>query len=338
MKQVILKSHPQGNPKETDFSIQNSEILRPVAGEVLLETLWLSLDPLIRFALDEVMLTGRAKVNIGDVVYGGAVSKVIRSEHPAYKVGDIVEGRTGWQEYSAVNPALVPLRVIDANMAPVSTALGVLGMPGQTAHACIIGVGRVKQGETVVISAAAGVVGSSAGQIAKMRGAHVVGIAGSDDKCARLCELGFDHCINYRSPDFSEKLAASCPDGIDVYIENVGGDVTWAVLPLLKYGARMPVCGYIAYYGLGMEGPGPDRLPGLMRTIMSKGLEIKGFGGFMVGGEQALKDIGQWINQGLIQYPETIVDGIENAPRAFSDIFRKNPYVGKLLIRVSDGV
>lgn len=336
MKRVVLQSHPRGNPRIEDFSVETSPLPQAGDNEVLLKTLWLSLDPLIRFALDEVHLTGRAHVNPGEVIYGGAVSQVVQSNHRGFKPGDLVEGRTGWQEYSAVNPDSVPLRDISTLQVPISTALGVLGMPGQTAHACMIGVGKVQANETVVISAAAGVVGSTAGQIGKILGARVVGIAGSDNKCEQLKALGFDACVNYKANDFAEQLAAACPDGIDLYIENVGGDVTWTVLPLLKYGARIPMCGYIAYYGMGMEGPGPDRLPGFMRTIMSKGLEIKGFGGFLVGGQQSLDDIAEWIQQGRLQYPETIVEGIENAPAAFAGIFGDNPNIGKLLVHVAN--
>ncbi len=336
MKQVILKSHVVGNPAVENFSIETTVIPDIAEGQVLIKTLWLSLDPLIRFALDEVRLTGRAHVELGEVIYGGAVSQVIESRHPNFAVGNFVEGRTGWQEYAAVDPAQVPLRKVNSGGAPLSTAVGVLGMPGQTAHACMVGVGRVQAGETVVISAAAGVVGSTAGQIGKILGARVVGIAGSAEKCDSLVELGFDACVNYKSADFAEQLAAACPEGVDVYIDNVGGDVTWQVLPLLKYGARMPVCGYIAYYGVGMEGPGPDRLPGFMRTIMSKGLEVRGFGGFMVGGEKSLEDIAAWIRDGLIQYPETIVEGIEQAPWAFASIFGRNSNIGKLLVHVAE--
>ncbi len=336
MKQVILNSYPQGEPQVSDFAVV--EVAMPVVaeGEVLLETLWLSLDPLIRFALDPVTITGRAHVEPGEVIYGGAVARVVESRNSDFTVGDVVEGRTGWTEYAAVDPARVPLRKIDATRAPISTAVGVMGMPGQTAHACMIGIGRVKAGETVVISAAGGMVGSTAAQIGKILGARVVGIAGGADKCAALLELGLDACVNYKADDFAQQLAAACPEGIDVYVDNVGGAVTLTVLPLLKYGARMPVCGYIAYYGVGMEGPGPDHLPGFMRTIMSKGLEVRGFHGQMVGGQQALEDIAGWIRSGQLQHPEAVVDGIENAPQAFVGIFGNNPYIGKLLVRVAD--
>lgn len=341
MKQVVLRSYPQGNPRPQDFGIETIAVPVPGEGEVLLKTLWLSLDPLIRFAIDEVRLTGATHLKPGDVMYGGTVSQVVRSNHPDYAVGDIVEGRTGWREYAALDPLRADpvrgaLRKIDPAVAPISTALGVLGMPGQTAHACMIGIGRVKAGETVVISAAAGAVGTIAGQIGKILGARVIGIAGGAEKCAAVTALGFDACVDYKASDFREQLKAVCPGGIDVYVDNVGGEVMLAVLPLFKYGARMPVCGYIAYYGIGMEGPGPDRLPGFMRTIMSKGLEVRGFGGTMVGGPKALEDLAAWIRDGKLRYPETIVEGLEAAPAAFAGIFTGNHNIGKLLVRVAN--
>jgi NADPH-dependent curcumin reductase CurA len=179
-------------------------------------------------------------------------------------------------------------------------------------------------------------VGSLAGQIGKILRARVVGIAGGADKCAAVKALGFDECVDYKADDYAARLAAACPGGIDVYVENVGGAVTAAVLPLLKYRARMPVCGFIAYYGLGLEGPGPDRLPGFMRTIMSKGLELRGFGGAMVGGAAALADLADWVRDGRLRAPETVVEDLEAAPAAFAGIFGGNGHVGKLLVRVAD--
>jgi len=257
MKQVVLRSHPQGLPRASDFAVETVDRPAAAEGQVLLRTLWLSLDPMIRLSLDEKVLTGPTRVRPGDVVFGATVSEVIESRHPDFSPGDYVDGRTGWREFAAIDPKAVPLRKVDPEAGPLSTAVGALGMPGQTAHACMIGVGRVKAGETVVISAAAGAVGSLAGQIGKILGARVVGIAGSDAKCAALVELGFDAAVNYKAADYAQRLAAACPGGVDCYIENVGGAVTQAVLPLFKYRARMPVCGFISYYGTGLEGPAP---------------------------------------------------------------------------------
>lgn len=341
MRQVVLKAYARGNPRPEDFALQEAPI--PVAGpgEILLQTLWLALDPLIRFAIDEVRVSGANQVRLGEVMYGPTVSRVIASHHPDYAVGDLVEDRTGWREYAVVDPAKAdyrgPPRKLDPSLAPVSTALGALGMPGQTAHAAMIGIGRVQAGETVVISAAAGAVGTLAGQIGKILGARVVGIAGGPTKCAALRELGFDGAADYKAADFTDQLRAACPQGIDVYLDNVGGAVTLAVLPLMNRGGRMPLCGYIAYYGLGMEGPGPDHLPGFFRTVMAKGLEVRGFAGFMVGGSQALHDIAGWIAAGQMRFPEVVVEGLAAAPAAFCGVFSGNDTVGKLLVRVAEG-
>ena len=339
MKQVVLKSYAKGNPKPEDFEVVEVPIPTPGEGEILLKTLWLALDPLIRFSIDETVLSGATHTKLGDVMFGPTVSVVVESKHPDYKAGDIVEDRSGWREYAVVDPAKAdyrgPPRIIDPTLAPVSTALGALGMPGMTAHSAIIETGRVKAGETVVISAAAGAVGSIAGQIAKILGARAVGIAGGPDKCKALLELGFDGAADYKAPDFVDQLKAATPNGIDVYVDNVGGDVSLAVLPLLNRGARMPMCGYIAYYGVGMEGPGPDRLPFLYRMIMAKGLEIKGFAGIMASRE-VLKDIAAWYRSGQLKTPESVVRGIEAAPAAFASVFSGNNHVGKLLVKVAE--
>jgi NADPH-dependent curcumin reductase CurA len=336
MKQVVLRSYPSGEPAAEDFEVQSAPIPQAGEGEVVLRTLWLALDPLIRFALDRKPLTGVTRVDLGAVVYGPTVSEVTASNSQDFAVGDVVEGRTGWREYAAVNPKTLPLRKVDRTIAPVSTALGVLGMPGQTAYAAMITVGRVKAEETVVVSAAAGAVGSTAGQIGKILGARVVGIAGGPEKCAGVMELGFDACVDYKAPDFAKKLTEACPHGIHVYIENVGGMVTRTVLPLMKYGARMPVVGYISYYGIGMEGPGPDHLPGFMRLIMSKGLEVRGFAGIFLGNQETLAELAKWVREGKLRCAEAVVDGLAAAPAAFAGVFRGNKHVGKLLVKVAE--
>lgn len=339
MRQVVLAHHPRGNPVAADFRIETVPVPEPAEGEVLLRNLYLSLDPLIRFALDEKPLSGIAHHRPGDVIYGGTVSEIVASNHPDYAAGDVVEGRAGWREYAALDPINAdrvrgPLRKLDPSLAPISTALGVLGMPGQTAHASVIGAGRVAEGETVLISAAAGAVGSLAGQIARIRGARTIGIAGGPDKCTALAELGFDAAVDYKSGDFADRLAEAAGDGVDLYIDNVGGEVSRAVWPCFRRGGRMLVCGYIAYYGFGMEGPGPDHLPGLYRTIMAKGLTISGFAGSFVGGQQALDDNARWLAEDKLRYPERIVEGLDKAPEAFAGIFSGNDTVGKLLVKL----
>ncbi|HEX7856131.1 MAG TPA: NADP-dependent oxidoreductase [Sphingobium sp.] len=338
MKQVVLRAHPRGNPVPQDFAVEEVDIPSPGPGEILVRTIWLSLDPLIRFALDEKPLTGIARVGLGDPVYGGTVSKVVESNHPDYAVGDMVEVRSGWREYAVVEPAkqVMNFRKLDPAMKPLSAALGLLGMPGQTAHAAVIEIGRVAAGETVIISAAAGAVGSFAGQIAKMLGARVIGIAGGPAKCKALIDLSFDACVDYKAPDFEAKLAAAVPDKIDVYLDNVGGDVSMKVLPHLKHGARMPIIGFISYYGDGMEAPGPDKLPGFLRFVMSRGLEVRGFPGAMTAGPKALVELADWLASGKIRNVEAVVDGLENAPAAFAGKFGSNDHIGKLLVRVGE--
>ncbi|MCW1428746.1 NADP-dependent oxidoreductase [Novosphingobium sp. JCM 18896] len=338
MKQIVLASYAKGNPKPSDFRLE--EVPLPTAGdrEILLRTLWLAVDPLFRFAIDEVRLSGATHLELGDVMVGATVSEVVASNHPDYEPGDVVEGRTGWREYAVVAPDQSdyrgPPRKLDRSLAPVSTALGVLGMPGQTAHGGVETL-RIKPGDTVAISAAAGAVGSIAGQIARIKGARAVGIAGGPAKCQALLDLGFDGAADYKSPDFAAQLKAAAPNGIDCYFDNTGGDVTLEVFRQLNRGARMAMCGYIAYYGMGFEGPGPDHMPALYRTIMNTGLEIRGFAGVFAP-PSVLEEIAGWISDGKITYPETVVEGLESAPDAFASVFSGNDAVGKLLVRVAD--
>jgi NADPH-dependent curcumin reductase CurA len=336
MKQVVLRARPQGDPRACDFAIEDAARPQAGPGQLLVKTLWVSVDPYMRLGLDETPLGGANGVPLGAVMPGGAVSRVEVSDSPDFAVGDVVEGRSGWREYAAVDAKLAGLRKVTPGKAPLSTALGVLGMPGQTAYAGIVDIGRVKAGETVVVSAAGGAVGSIAGQVAKLLGAKVVGVAGGADKCAAVEALGFDRCLDYKAPDFADQLKAAAPEGIDVYFENVGGAVTAAVLPLMKYGGRMPMCGFISYYGLGDEGPGPDRLPWMMRMIMLKGLEIRGFSGAFVGGRHAMDQMQAWVDEGRIRFEETVVEGLERAPEAFASLFRPNANVGKVVVKVAD--
>jgi NADPH-dependent curcumin reductase CurA len=340
MKQVVLTRYAQGNPKADDFRVEDVAEPQAGAGELLLQTLYIAVDPLIRFSVDENTMTGGNRVELGTPMIGPTVSQVIASNHPDYAAGDHVEGRSAWAERTVVAPDKSdyrgPPRKLDPALAPVSSALGALGGPGQTAYEGVVKVGRLQAGETIVISAAAGAVGSIAGQIAKALGARAVGIAGGVAKCQGLLDLGFDAVADYKAPDFADQLAAALTDGADVYFENVGGDVTLAVLPHLKRGARMPMCGFIAYYGLGMEGPGPDHLPGFYRQIMNKALEIKGFAGLFAG-QKGLDDIAGWMRAGKIRFAESFVDGIDAAPSAFASVFSGHEHIGKLLVRVAQG-
>ena len=245
-KRIVLAARPVGEPNESDFRIEDMPVPTPGLGEMLLRTLWLSLDPYMRGRMSDAP-SYATPVGIGQVMEGRTVSEVVASNNDGFAVGDIVFSPNGWQTHAVSDGKLV--RKIDPKLAPVSTALGVLGMPGMTAYTGLLDIGRPQPGETVVVSAASGAVGSVVGQIARLKGARAVGIAGGAEKCRYVVEeLGFDACIDHRAPDLPARLKAACPKGIDVYFENVGGAVFEAVFPLLNNFARVPVCGQIATY------------------------------------------------------------------------------------------
>ena len=270
----------------------------------------------------------------GDVVVGGTVAEVVESRHDDFKAGDIVLSGNGWQTHAVSDGA--GLVKLDPNTAPLPYYLGVLGMPGFTAYVGLLTHGQPKQGETLVVSAASGAVGQIVGQIGKIKDCRVVGIAGAADKCDYVtAELGFDACVNYKDADFTNKLKAACPDGIDVYFENVGGDVQAAVLPLLNDFARIPVCGLIAHYNDTGPREGPDRLPMLMRMALTKRLSIRGFIVFDDVSKQPdfIRDMAGWLKSGAVKYKIDVVDGIEHAVEAFQGLLTgKNR--GKLVVKV----
>src|SRR3982751_1274793 len=243
-RRIVLAARPKGEPQETDFRMEDAPVPQPAEGQVLLRILYLSLDPYMRGRMNEGP-SYAPPVSIGEVMEGATVAEVIESQSPKWKPGDLVLSYSGWQEYAVADPE--GLRKLDPSLAPVSTALGVLGMPGLTAYTGLLNIGQPKPGETVVVSAASGAVGSVVGQIAKIKGTRVVGIAGNRDKCTYLVqELGFDGAVNRGEPNFSEDLKAACPHGVDIYFENVGGAVLKSIVPLLNRFARVPVCGFIA--------------------------------------------------------------------------------------------
>ena len=334
-RRIVLASRPHGEPQESDFRLETAPIPEPGPGQVLLRTLWLSLDPYMRGRMSDAKSYAKP-VGIGEVMTGGTVSEVLGSNHPGFAPGDIVLGMSGWQEHAVSDGA--GLRKLDPKAAPVSTALGVLGMPGMTAYVGLNNIGRPQPGETVVVAAAAGPVGSLVGQIAKLKGCRAVGIAGGPDKCRYLTdELGFDAAVDHRAPDMAERLRAACPDGIDVYFENVGGAVWDAVFPLLNDFARVPVCGLVAHYNATELPPGPDRTPVLMRSILTRRLTLRGFivWDFASEEEAFLREVGGWLREGRIKHREDIVDGLENAPAAFMGLLNGKNF-GKLLVRVAE--
>jgi NADPH-dependent curcumin reductase CurA len=300
-------------------------------GEALLKTRWLSLDPYMR---DDMNAGHAYSVEIGGVMYAKGVSSVVQSNNPALTVGDVVVGETGWQSFSVTDGS--DIRKLDVELAPVSTALGVLGMPGLTAYGGLLTIGQPKPGETLVVAAAAGPVGSLVGQIAKLRGCKVVGIAGGSEKCRYLEEeLGFDMALDHRAADLAKRLAAACPDGIDIYFENVGGHVWKAVFPLLNMFARVPVCGLIAHYNDVEPPSGPDHVPELMLSVLDRRLTVRGLmaGDFEPQADEFRRVVAGWLS-GQIEYKEDVVDGLENAPEAFVGLLKGKNF-GKLLVRVS---
>lgn len=333
-RRIVLASRPAGEPRPENFRLEEAAAPRPAEGQALLRTRYLSLDPYMRGRMNAGP-SYAPPVEVGQVMEGGAVSEVVESRAPELHPGDLVLAYTGWQEYAVADAA--GLRKLDPGLAPVTTALGVLGMPGMTAYTGLLNIGQPKPGETVVVAAASGAVGSVVGQIARIRDCRAVGIAGGPEKCRFVRgELGFDACLDHRSPDFAAELKAACPRGIDVYFENVGGSVFQTVLPLLNFFARVPVCGLIAHYNATRLPEGPDRVPSLMSAILIKRLTFRGFivTDFAAQQPDFLRDVSTWLREGRIKYREDIVEGLENAPEALIGLLRGRNF-GKLLVKVS---
>jgi NADPH:quinone reductase len=331
-RQITLAARPVGMPKESDFSLVESPIPHPARGEVLVQALYLSVDPYVRGRLTGVTTYARG-LDLGEVIVGGVVGRVLDSSDPRYGPDDIVEGMLGWQEY-AVAPAK-SLRKIDSGNGPISSALYVLGMPGLTAYFGLLEICRPQPGETVVVSGAAGAVGSLVGQIAKIKRCRTIGIAGTNEKIRYLVEeLGFDSAFNYReTTDYAGHLKELCPNGIDVYFDNVGGAITDAVMFRLGSHARVAVCGQISQYNSTAPESGPRWLSQLvMRQARVEGFLVAQFADrFEIG----LRQLSTWLKEGRIQYREDIVDGLENAPHAFIRMLEgKNR--GKQLVKVSE--
>ena len=329
-RQIVLRHRPVGMPKPGDFELVESPLPPPKDGEIVCQTIYLSLDPYMRCRISGAR-SYAASVEPGQVMVGGTVSLVLDSKHPGVARGDIVLGYDGWQSHAVTKGGAV--RRLEPKQAPVSTALGVLGMPGMTAYVGLLDIGQPKPGETVVVSAAAGAVGSAVGQIAKIKGCRAVGIAGSADKCDYVVrELGFDAALSYKQGDLLAALRAACPGGIDVYFENVGGDVMRAVMQLLNMNARIPLCGLISEYNATEPVPGPSLRPLLFSRALVKG--------FIVSDHMArlgdfLRDCSGWVREGRLKYREDIVVGLEKAPEAFIGLLQGRNF-GKLLVRVAE--
>ncbi len=330
---IVLKRRPRGAPRPEDFAREEVTLDPPGEGEVLVETLWLSIDPYMRGRLSEAP-SYTEPVRLGEPIHGECVGRVLCSRDPRFVPGDLVIGMGGWQSRFVLPGAR--LRKVDPDLAPPSAWLGVFGMPGLTAYAALEGIARPEQGETVVVPAAAGAVGSVAGQLAKRKGCRVVGIAGGRDKCRFVTEtLGFDACIDRHEADLQARLRAACPSGIDVYLELVGGDVLWAVLPLLNLHARMPVVGGIAWYNLSSLPEGPDRTPLLLRTVLIRRLRLEGM---IVWDFESLRpafeaEMSKQLAQGTIRFREQVYEGLAEAPRALIELLEGRTF-GKVLVRV----
>ena len=333
-RQILLASRPRGEPGPDNFKLVETAVLEAGPGQMLLHTVYLSLDPYMRSRM-HARPSYAPPVEIGGVMEGGAVATVVTSNLPGYKAGDIVVAPTGWQEYSLSDGDGV--QKVDAALGPISYAVGVLGMPGLTAYTGLLNIGKPQPGETLVVAAASGAVGSVVGQLAKVKGCHVIGIAGGEQKCRFVTEeLGFDACLDHRQPNLAERLQEACKSGIDIYFENVGGAVFDAVLPLLNNFARIPVCGMIARYNATELPAGPDRVPLLMRNILVKRLTFRGF--IVMDYRSQIRDfftdMSGWPRGGQVKYREDITDGLENAPRELIGLLKGENF-GKKLIRVS---
>ncbi len=331
---IVLASRPAGAPTPDNFRLEEAELPQPQDGQIAAHTLWLSLDPYMRGRMDAAA-SYADPVGIGDTMEGGAVGVVTDSKSDRFAAGDIVVGRIGWASHGILNADEV--RKVDPDIAPISTALGILGMPGHTAWVGLNDILQAKSGETIVVSAATGAVGSLVGQLAKRKGMRVIGVAGGAEKCAYAVEnLGYDLCLDHRAPDLPGRLATATPDGVDCYYENVGGATLEAVLPQMNTFGRMAICGMIAWYsGQGIEDA--MRLPKMWRAILVKRLRVQGFIIFDHNDrfKPFVEEVAPLVANGTIHYRESVIEGLKNAPAAFLDLLKGGNF-GKQLVKVSD--
>ena len=333
--QVYLVQRPVGEPSDESFGFRELEIPELEENQILIRVCWLSLDPYMRGRMNDVK-SYADPLQIGDVITGESSGVVIKSTSPDFVEGDAVAAHMGWQSHLVVNADDPRLMKVDLNNGSLSAHLGVVGMPGRTAYFGLTEVGKPQSGETLVVAAASGAVGSAVGQIAKIKGLRAVGIAGGPEKCRYVTEeLKFDACIDYKADNFALELAAACPDGVDIYFENVGGNVTKTVAPLLNAGARVPICGYISNYN--DEDIANSETP--MRIL--KALESEPENRFFVVTEwrdrwvEATQQLGKWVHDGQLKYRESIGVDLESAPEYFRGMLKGKNF-GKQLIKVSD--
>ena len=334
-RRVVLANRPQGTPDKNTLALEEAAIPQAGDGEMLLRTVYLSLDPYMRGRMNDAK-SYATPVQIGEVMTGQVVAVVVESGIEGYAVGDHVLAPSGWQDY-AVSTGDQVLN-LGPNPDHPSWSLGILGMPGYTAYAGLLKIGEPVAGETVVVAAASGPVGATVGQIAKIKGCRVVGVAGGDKKCAHVVDnLGFDACIDHHASDFAEQLSAACPNGVDVYFENVGGKVLYSVLPLLNAFARIPVCGVVSWYNLAGLPEGTDYSPMIMGTVLRMKVKMQGFiiyDSFPKSLYNAFAaDMTGWLKEGKIAYQEQVIEGLENAPAALNDLLIGKSF-GKMVVAV----
>ena len=337
-RRIVLASRPVGAPVADNFRLENDTIPTVNDGEMLLRSVYLSLDPYMRGRMSDAK-SYADPVAIDEAMVGGTVCQVIESKNPNFDKGEWVLSFTGWQDYGISNGE--GLIKMGANPANPSYALGVMGMPGFTAYMGLLDIGQPKPGDTLVVAAATGAVGSMVGQIGKLKGCRVIGVAGGEEKCRyAVDQLGFDKCIDHKAEDFAEQLAAACNNGIDIYYENVGGKVFDAVMPLLNTRARIPLCGLISQYNATALPEGPDRMSMLMAQLLIKRIKMQGF---IIFDDYAHRygefaaDMSKWLAEGTIHYREHLVDGLENAPQAFIGLLEGKNF-GKLVIQTNQPV
>ena len=333
-RQITLVKRPVGVPDESCFAMISSSMPRPGAGQVLIKALFISVDPYMRGRMND-RKSYVQPFQLNEVLNGGVVGEVVESKSNNFVKGNVVVGNLGWQEYSVAEAKDV--RKVNLDLGPVSTALGVLGMPGLTAYFGLLEIGQPKKGETVVISGAAGAVGTTAGQIAKIYGCRVVGIAGSDAKVKYLRdELGFDAAINYHaSAGLTKVLSDACPSGVDIYYDNVGGEISDAVLSLINTGSRIPLCGQISLYNEEQIPAGPRLQPALLsHSALMQGFLVRNYADRF---DQGIYQLAEWLTEKKLKYTESIAEGLENAPKAFIGLF-SGENLGKQLVRVGHGI
>ena len=328
-QRITFARKPRGLPVLEDFGADSAPVPVPAEGQFLARTVWLSLDPYYRNVMKGHPMYG-APLAPGDVMFGESVAQVSESRHPGFAAGDYVILRSGWQQWSVSDGKGVSK--VEPTDAPISTALGVLGMPGLTGYAGLVYLGEPKPGETVVVSAATGGVGSTAGQVARLVGANAVGIAGSDEKCDyAVRELGYSACVNYKKGDLKARLKEACPRGIDVYFDNVGGDILVAALGNLAMHARVILCGMLEAYSADTPPPGPFLGPVVGARATMKGLVVYDWLARM---PELRRVVGGWIREGRFRYREDVTEGLDHAPEAFCRLMRGENF-GKALVRVA---